>query len=130
MPDFPALGHVALSVTDLAVSVPFYESVIGAAPAIKLSDDTFSRQVFALPGGQLLGLTQHNGARSDDRFDVQKPGLDHVGFACSDRDELVAWQEHLDQVGVEHGGIVDAEYGAALSFKDPDGNALEFFAGA
>lgn len=130
MPDFPPLGHVALSVTDLSVSVPFYTSVVGAAPAVKLADGAFNRQVFALPGGQLLGLTQHDGSRPDDEFDVTRPGLDHVGFACSGRDEVVAWQEHLDRIGVAHGGIVDAEYGAALSFKDPDGNALEFFAGA
>lgn len=29
-----------------------------------------------------------------------------------------------------HGGIVDAPYGSDLSFRDPDGIALEFFAGA
>jgi len=32
------------------------------------------------------------------------------------------------ELGVEHGGIVDAPYGSGLSFRDPDGIALEFFA--
>jgi glyoxylase I family protein len=31
-------------------------------------------------------------------------------------------------VGVQHGGIKDASYGSGLSFRDPDGIALEFFA--
>jgi len=31
-------------------------------------------------------------------------------------------------VGIAHGGIVDAHYGSGLSFRDPDGIALEFFA--
>jgi hypothetical protein len=34
----------------------------------------------------------------------------------------------LGELGIDHGGVVDAPYGAVLSFKDPDGNALEFFA--
>ncbi len=41
---------------------------------------------------------------------------------------MSAWAEHLDRVGVAHSGVRDADYGAALSFTDPDGNALEFFA--
>ncbi len=38
-----------------------------------------------------------------------------------------AWRDHLDAVGIAHSGIVEADYGLALSVKDPDGNALEFF---
>ena len=34
----------------------------------------------------------------------------------------------LDELGVEHGGIKDAAYGSGVSFRDPDGIALEFFA--
>lgn len=129
MPTLPGIHHVALTVTDLAVSVPFYERVFGTTPATTLSDGPFTRRVFALSGGQGLGLTQHD--RGDgQRFDATTPGLDHVGLRCADRDEVVAWAEHLDRVGVGHGGVQDAAYGTALSFADPDGNALEFFASA
>jgi hypothetical protein len=38
------------------------------------------------------------------------------------------WKRRLDDLGVAHGGIVDAHYGSGLSFRDPDGIALEFFA--
>jgi hypothetical protein len=34
----------------------------------------------------------------------------------------------LGELGVQHGGIVTAPYGLGLSFRDPDGIALEFFA--
>ena len=34
----------------------------------------------------------------------------------------------LDDLGIEHGEIKDAHYGSGLSFRDPDGIALEFFA--
>ena len=33
-----------------------------------------------------------------------------------------------NELGVKHGGIVDAHYGSGLSFRDPDGVTLEFFA--
>ena len=38
------------------------------------------------------------------------------------------WASRLDQLGIEHGGIKDASYGSGVSFRDPDGIALEFFA--
>lgn len=127
MPEITGFHHVALTVTDLAVSVPFYEKLLGSSPASTMTDGSFTRRVFALPGGQGLGLTQHdhgNGAP----FDPTGPGLDHVGLACADRDQVLAWAAHLDNLGVPHSGAQDAEYGSALSFTDPDGNALEFFA--
>ncbi len=31
-------------------------------------------------------------------------------------------------LGIDHGGIKDASYGSGVSFRDPDGIALEFFA--
>lgn len=127
MPMFSGINHVALTVTDLSVSVPFYEKLLQSSPVTTMTDGPFIRRVFALPGGQRLGLTQHAN-RSATSFDPTRPGLDHVGFACANRDELVAWAAHLDQVSVEHSGVQDADYGSALSFKDPDGNALEFFA--
>ena len=33
----------------------------------------------------------------------------------------------LDELGVTHGGIIDARYGSGLAFRDPVGIALEFF---
>lgn len=131
MPEFPPVHHVALSVSDLEVSEPWYVRLMGAEPAMTLTDGPFRRRVFALPGGQLLGLTEHQldaGAPADDGFDPRRVGLDHVGFTCADRAEVAAWQAHLDQIGVAHSGIVEADYGWALSFVDPDGTALEFFA--
>jgi len=128
VPELPPISHVALSVPDLGASLPWYQRLFDVEPAMTLSDGPFERKVFALAGGQLFGLTAHDGARPGDAFDVVAPGLDHVGFACADRAAVAAWQTHLDQIGVAHSGIVEADYGWALSFTDPDGNALEFFA--
>ena len=56
------------------------------------------------------------------------PALDHVAFGVADRNELQRWEKRLDKIGVSHGGVKDAGYGSGLSFRDPDGLPLEFFA--
>ena len=53
---------------------------------------------------------------------------DHLAFSCANRDELVEWGTRLDELGIQHGSIVDANYGSGLSFRDADNIALEFFA--
>ena len=126
MPDFPTIGHVALTVSDLSRSVPWYERLIGAKPVLDEDTGPF-RHVVWLIGGTLLGLHEFPDPVAG-RFDERHAGLDHVAFACANRSELEQWQAHLDQLGIEHGGIVDAGYGSGLSFRDPDNLALEFFA--
>jgi catechol-2,3-dioxygenase len=124
--EFPAITHVALTVKDLNVSVPWYEALIGA-PAV-LDEDTgpFRHVVWAI-GGTLLGLHEFP-EKSDGAFDERNAGLDHVAFGCASRAELEQWEARLDSLGIKHGGIIDAGYGSGLSFRDPDNLALEFFA--
>jgi glyoxylase I family protein len=77
---FPPIGHVAVTVRDLSVSVPWYEALF------------------------------------------------EVAFDVANRAEPEKWARRLDELGIAHGGIKDAGYGSGLSFRDPDGIALEFFA--
>jgi glyoxylase I family protein len=125
-PTISGVDHIALTVSDLTTSLAYYESVFGFIPMGTMSDGTFTRCVLELPGVTHLGLTQHQ-TGSGRSFDATTPGLDHLGFACSSREQLTTWVEHLDSLGVTHSGVQDAVYGSALSFRDPDGNALELF---
>lgn len=128
MPGFPAIGHVAITVRDLDVSRPWYQRLVDDAPVLdEPTEGGFHHAVFAL-GDTLLGLHQHPDADAGHTFSELRPGLDHVAFGCADRDALAAWERRLDDLGIAHGGIVDAHYGSGLSFRDPDGIALEFFA--
>jgi catechol-2,3-dioxygenase len=128
MNEFPALGHVAVTVNDLSVSRPWYQRLIGAAPVLdELTDGGFHHTVFMIDG-TLIGLHEHPGSVPDDTFSELRTGLDHIGFGCADRQGLAKWEARLDELGIAHGGIVDAHYGSGLSFRDPDGIALEFFA--
>ena len=126
---FPTLTHVALTVRDLSVSVPWYEALLGASPVLdEDTDPDFHHTVYLLGGGTLIGLHQHKQAAPAERFTEFRVGLDHIAFGCADRGELEKWAHKLDELGIAHGGIKDATYGSGVSFRDPDGIALEFFA--
>lgn len=128
MSDFPSIGHVALTVKDLAVSRPWYQALTGTEPVLdELTEGGFHHTVFSI-GGTLIGLHQHRENADADAFSELRTGLDHIAFGCPDRAALETWRDHLDELGITHGGIVDAHYGSGLSFRDPDGIALEFFA--
>ena len=92
------------------------------------TDPDLHHTVYLLGGGTLLGLHQHTTVAPNERFSEYRVGLDHVAFGCASREELQKWAARLDELGIGHGSIKDAAYGSGLSFRDPDGIALEFFA--
>jgi glyoxylase I family protein len=129
MSDFPPLTHVALTVRDLATSVPWYEALLDAQPVLdEDTDPAMHHTVYLLGNGTLLGLHQHDTPAPAGTFSEHNVGLDHLAFGCADRGELEKWANRLDELGIDHGGIKDAHYGSGVSFRDPDGIALEFFA--
>jgi catechol-2,3-dioxygenase len=123
----PAITHVAVTVSDLSVSVPWYSRLFGVEPVLDEDTGPFRHVVYLLDS-TLFGLHGFPDLVTDTAFDERRPGLDHVAFGCADRDELEKWAAHLDELGIDHGGIVDAHYGSGLSFRDPDNVALELFA--
>ena len=128
MPEFPAITHVALTVSDLERSVPWYQALFGSAPVIDEDTGPFRHVVWMLAGPTLVGLHQFARPSSNEAFTEMRPGLDHLAFACVNRTELEEWAAKLGELGIKNGGIVDAPYGSGLSFRDPDNIALEFFA--
>ncbi|PPG62361.1 glyoxalase [Rathayibacter sp. AY1C7] len=127
-------NHVRLTVRDIAVSRPFYDSVFGfdvafeAPPADASPEEkeqlafVFGGVIYQFPGG-LLGLRPV--APGDDRFDEDRVGLDHVSFTVPDLDTLKAAAAVLDDLGIAHEPIKDAGGMSLLEFRDPDNIALE-----
>ena len=129
MSEFPPLAHAAFTVRDLSVSVPWYEALFDASPVLdEDTDPDFHHTVYMLGNGTLIGLHQHGTPAPTEKFSEFRVGLDHVAFGCANRGELERWALRLDELGIKHGGIKDASYGSGVSFRDPDGIALEFFA--
>jgi len=123
----PAIGHVAVTVTDLEASKAWYTRVLGVDPVLEEDTGPFKHVVYLL-GTTLFGIHGFPELESKEKFSPRRPGLDHIAFGCANRDELSKWAARLDELDIAHGGIVDAGYGSGLSFKDPDGIALELFA--
>jgi glyoxylase I family protein len=121
VPEFAGVDHASLSVTHLDHSERFYTDVLGL---FRLADFGTVRILLHRPTSFVLALVHHDAA-SGDRFTELHTGLDHLGFAVSSREDLVAWERHLEALGVEYTPIRDMEFGAHLNFRDPDHIALE-----
>lgn len=129
MPEFTAISHLDLSVSDVEQSADWYVRVLGLTRVRR--SDLDNRVMIVLrhdSTGLIVGLNQHH-EPSAERFDEHRPGLDHVGFAVAERAELDTWQERLAALGVEHSPVTDAPSGSgsALVFRDPDNIQLEFW---
>jgi glyoxylase I family protein len=128
MPEFSGYAHVAITVTDHAASLPFYETVFETAPVGQLVTNDFNRQIFPAGNGQIFGVTEYT-EKKPATFDFLLPGLDHVSFAVPAGADVILLQKRLADAGID-GDLVEAPYGTVLNIKDPDGNAIEFFAPA
>lgn len=127
MPEITGIAHVELSVRDLEVSVPWYLQLLDARDAWRGSNDEYGITACAIyePKSKMVfAFTQHS-EQTPDGFAPQRPGLDHVSFGVADRAALEAWVEHLDALGIEHSPIQDDHQPPSVTFKDPDGIALE-----
>ena len=132
-------AHVRLTVTDIAASREFYDSVFGfqvafEAPHASADEATkeamsflFGGVIYSFPGG-LLGLRPV--APASDEYDEDRVGLDHVSFGVPDRAALDEAAALLDGLAIAHEGVKDIGSGFILEFRDPDNIALELFAPA
>jgi catechol 2,3-dioxygenase-like lactoylglutathione lyase family enzyme len=119
--------HVTLTVQDIDRSAEWYQRVLGPADAARRSGDGWERIRLAWPTGLVIGVTKHESAAPHDHFDERRMGLDHIGLTCTSEDEVRDWAARLDDLGVAHGPVEVAPYGWAVTARDPDGIAIEFF---
>ena len=119
--------HLALTVSDLSVSGPWYQKLFDGQKIFQGPDEVSEVEIYMIRDNLLLGLRQHAGTPPGDRFTHEHCGLDHLGMHVSDTGELERWRAKLDEAGLDHSGVVESPFGHHLNFKDPDGIALEFF---
>ena len=132
------LGHVAITVTDFDTSVPWYESVFGIAFRMDVPHEGGTGKLLATDAMDLILVLHRHDGNDGGLFAETSTGLDHIGFNVATRDDLVAWQEHLEANGVvpadsaakplTQSPIADEPYGSVLVFRDPDNIQLELFA--
>ena len=129
MSDFPGFAHVAVTINDLSVSIPWYSKLFGSDPVLDEDTGPFRHVVWLIGGGALYSLHQfRDDLAQGGTANEFATGLDHISFAVPTRAGLEEWAKRLDELGIKHGDIIDASYGSGLSFRDPDNVPLEFFA--
>jgi glyoxylase I family protein len=129
-----SIAHVRLTVTDIARSRRFYESVFGWTVLLEVpadADQDTRDQLSFLFGGvvydtgdELIGLRPV----ATDPFDENRTGLDHLAFGVPTRGELNIAATHLDRLGIAHEPIKEISRSYILEFRDPDNIALELVA--
>ena len=137
-PTRTALHHIALTVTDLDASIAWYQKVFDIAFLLEEPHQGGTGMVLADEAMHLMIVLHRHDANGGETFKETRTGLDHIGLTVPSRADLVAWQTHLEEVGVARAAaadrpctqspINDRPYGSVLVFRDPDNIQLEMFA--
>jgi glyoxylase I family protein len=132
------LHHLALTVTDLDTSIPWYEQVFGIRFMMDVPHEGGIGKLLADEAMTLMIVLHRHDSNGGELFSETATGLDHPGFLVPSRDDVVAWQDHLEAAGVVRSDvankpltqspIADEPYGSVLVFRDPDNIQLELFA--
>jgi catechol 2,3-dioxygenase-like lactoylglutathione lyase family enzyme len=125
----PLVHHITLTVTDTALSAEWYQRLLGPATTVLRQGPTWERIRMQWPSGLVIGVTRHE-SNDGAPFDCARVGLDHVGLACESADEVRHWFARLEDQGIDHGPFEEVSYGWAVTARDPDGIAIEFFCAA
>lgn len=121
------IHHITLTVSDVSASVDWYQQLLGEAQVIEREGDGWKRIRLNWPDGLVLSFTRHDASRAGEKFDHLRIGLDHIGLGCADEAEVRGWFDKLASLGFRHGPLEDAPYGWAVTARDPDNIAVEFF---
>lgn len=128
------IHHLDLTVSNVALSAPFYDAVLGYMGYRRWSEDAdgidweHATSPDRLP---TIGIFNAKGEGKSRRHDRYSPGLHHVAWQAESRKDVDGLYELLLDIKAT---VLDApadypEYGQgyyAVMFADPDGLKLEF----
>jgi glyoxylase I family protein len=129
------INHLDLTVSDLAVSVPFYDTVLGHLGFERLQQAPGGRPAWHSKKEGLrlfgIGLCEAHPEQRGKPHNRFAPGLHHVAFHAASRADVDGLHRLLQGMGAT---ILDppADYPQywpvyyAVFFSDPDGLKLEF----
>jgi catechol 2,3-dioxygenase len=114
------IGHVALTVRDLAPMARFYESLLGLN---RLSSDGASVRLGV--GDQMI--VELRGDTAARPASGREAGLFHTAFLMPTRADLGAWLIHTAQHRIGLEGASDHLVSEAIYLSDPEGNGIEVY---
>lgn len=118
------LAHLVLRVRDPDASAAWYKDVLGLHETYRIA----GRMVFLTARDDsshelaLMGLGPHAPGP-----EAHRVGLYHFAWQLATYDEWVAFQNELDEKGIQPEGIGDHGISIGTYLKDPDGNEIEVF---
>lgn len=115
------IGHVVLTVHDLARAADFYQSAIGLS---RLSGDG---EVIRLGAGNQM-LVELRGDKAARIRSPREAGLFHTAFLMPSRAVLARWLIHSAETQVSLQGASDHLVSEAIYLADPEGNGIEVYA--
>jgi catechol 2,3-dioxygenase-like lactoylglutathione lyase family enzyme len=134
-PAITGFAHFSPTVTDIERSVAWYSQVFGmdrvpvTFPHNGDEEGGYAVLLMDPSSGVIIGL-HHHAKNEGESFAELRTGLDHIAFNVADHDALDAWVSHLDELGVDHSGVIDVDGAMPYSvvvFRDPDNIQLELF---
>ncbi len=134
-PAVTGIHHFSPTVTDVEASARWYERVFGMSrvpvtfPHYGAEEEGYAVLLLEPRSGIAIGLHHHQDNRGEP-FQESRTGLDHISFGVADRASLDAWASWLDELGIEHSGVIDTDKPMPYSvvvFRDPDHIQLELF---
>ncbi|CAG7632027.1 VOC family protein [Rhodococcus opacus] len=135
-PAILGVHHFSPTVTDIEASVEWYQRVFGLERVPTEfphygSEGSGYAVLLTDPRSNLAFGLHHHADNSGESFDERRTGLDHIALSVASREELNAWADWLDQLGVARSAITemsDPFHYSVLVFRDPDNIQLELFA--
>jgi glyoxylase I family protein len=133
-PAVTGVHHFSATVSDIEASAQWYERVFGmnrvpvTIPHYGDEEGGYAVLLIDPRSGVAIGLHHHE-ANPGQPYHESKTGLDHISFGVADRAGLDAWASWLDELGIEHSGVIDSDHPMPYSvvvFRDPDNLQLEF----
>jgi catechol 2,3-dioxygenase-like lactoylglutathione lyase family enzyme len=128
---FRGVAHIAFTVRDMEAAAAWWGSVFRFERVMRIEEpptgQRHPRILVRHPGsGVILGLHEPHD-RSGDMFDPSRTGLDHVALTVQDKEELLAWMDRLELLGVEHSPVRTFGPSQFISLEDPDGIQIELW---
>lgn len=123
---FSGVHHVSIPVTELAVSISWYETCLAAQRVSRFDHHDEGGAVFAvvlrLPGhGPMVEL------RLAPSVAGAVSGFMPVAFGVGDRDGLSRWVDHFVAHDIRHSPISKRRVGESVDVESPDGLVLRFY---
>jgi len=131
VPNLTGEYSIELTVLNVSTSARWYADVLDLVIRRETRDEYghLAHVVLGHASGLTLGLVEHEVSTASE-FDERRVGLDHLEFIVPCVEDVHAWAERLDELGIHHSGVKDFDYaaGVMVTFRDPDNIQLEFYA--